>query len=93
MRSDPNFSDLADTFTHDFYHFSGEKLKFVLVPCMHARVAFFSLYYHGTQLDHTYTLSLAVLARTRTRRASCRPGGGRPSSPPERPWRHAQGAG
>ena len=26
-----------------------------------------------------------MLARTRTRRASCRPGGGRPSSPPERP--------
>ena len=26
-----------------------------------------------------------ILARTRTRRASCRPGGGRPSSPPERP--------
>jgi len=26
-----------------------------------------------------------MLALTRTRRASCRPGGGRPSSPPERP--------
>ena len=28
---------------------------------------------------------LFLIARTRTRRASCRPGGGRPSSSPERP--------
>ena len=34
-----------------------------------------------------------MLARTRSRRASCRPGGGRPSSPPERPCPKGQPCG
>ena len=40
---------------------------------------------HGGRAQRKDNRGPRMLARTRTRRASCRPGGGRPSSPPERP--------
>ena len=43
---------------------------------------------HGGRAQRRDNRRPRMLARKRTRRASCRPGGGRPSSPPER---HAQG--
>ena len=43
---------------------------------------------HGGRAQRRDNRRPRMLARKRTHRASCRPGGGRPSSPPER---HAQG--
>ena len=40
---------------------------------------------HGSRAQRKDNRGPRMLARTRTRRASSRPGGGRPSSPPERP--------
>ena len=40
---------------------------------------------HGGRAQRKDNRGPRMLARTRTRRASCRPGGGRPSSPPEGP--------
>ena len=40
---------------------------------------------HGGRTQRKDNRGPRMLARMRTRRASCRPGGGRPSSPPERP--------
>ena len=40
---------------------------------------------HGGRAQRKDNRGPRMLARMRTRRASCRPGGGRPSSPPERP--------
>ena len=40
---------------------------------------------HGGRAQRRDNRGPRMLARMRTHRASCRPGGGRPSSPPERP--------